>query len=170
LKKTFAPLVLAAILPLFSCHKEEMKGPPMMKSYDAPAIELGDVFGKKVALSDFKGKPVMVNFWATWCAPCVGEMPQLQKLQELRKAAGLVVIEVNYKEPGEVVEKFVKKYGVSLIVLVDDKGVSAQKYEVFGLPTTYFIDKDGVVKYSYLGELTREVINMGLKKIGVEEI
>lgn len=170
MRRILSLLVLCAALPLLSCQREEMKPPPAIKPYNAPPTTLNDLSGKPVAFSSFKGKPVMVNFWATWCVPCVAEMKDIERLYEQRRDSGLVILAVNYKEPPDIVGQFLRKHDLKFSVVLDEFGIAANDFQVFGLPTTYFIDKNNVIQYSYMGQMTREIINMGLKTIGVEAI
>lgn len=152
-----------------ACNKEGMKAPEEPKPYAAPSFTLTDLSGKQVSLAEYKGKPVVLNFWASWCVPCKAEMPELQKLRDARKNSGLEVLAVNFKESPETAAAFAKKGGFSLTFLLDEKGKTASEYQVFGLPTTYFLDGAGLIRHNYMGEMTKEIINGGLKKISVEE-
>jgi len=153
----------------YSCKNEEMKAPAEPKPYNAPAFSLTDLSGKQVLLSEFKGKPLLLNFWASWCVPCRAEMPELQNLHDARKDSGLVVLEVNFKETRDTAEKFATKNGLTFRILLDEHGAAARDFQLFGLPTTYFIDRAGVIRHSYMGEMTKEIINAGLKTIAVQE-
>lgn len=167
MKKLFFLILLCAVLPVSSCNKEEMKPAPEAKPAPAPPFTLANLSGKQVSLADFKGKPLIVNVWATWCHPCLNELPELQNVQNVRKDAGLVVLEINYKEPHDPVADFIKKNNYTFEVLLDEKGNISANYQMFGLPTSYFVDRAGVIQYTYMGEMTKEIINDGLKKISV---
>lgn len=164
-KPVFA--VLLFFITAFSCMEAEMKAPPRPKPYPASDFTLNDLAGKKVSLSDYKGKPVIINFWATWCIPCIHEMPELEKLYKERKKDGLELLMINVKESIEVVKKYIDKGGYTFRVLLDEDGDVLRKYQVFGLPSTFFIDTKGVVQYLYMGELTWGITRMGLKSISV---
>jgi thiol-disulfide isomerase/thioredoxin len=159
--------VLMFMFLFSSCEKVEMKAPPPIKPYPAPALTLSDLAGKDITLASFKGKPVVVNFWATWCIPCRNEMPELEKLHRERKSEGLEVLLVNVKESKEVVEKYISENGFTFKVFLDTDGDIYRAFQVFGLPSTFFIDSKGIVRYSYMGELTWGITKMGLKSIGV---
>ncbi len=111
----------------------------------APDFEMQYPDGRKVKLSDFKGKPVIVNFWATWCAPCEAELPEFVQTYEKYKDQGLVILGVNAQEFGEDANKFVEKYNLSFPVTLDSRGEVMGLYGVRGLPTTLFIDPEGRV-------------------------
>lgn len=168
MKKLFILFLLCAALPLNSCKKGEMKPVPAAKPSAAPAFTLANLAGKQVSLADYKGRPVLINVWATWCHPCLDELPELQNLQNARKEAGLAVLEINYKEPREPVAAFIKKNNYTLEVLLDEEGNISRDYQMFGLPTSYFVDRAGMIQYTYMGDMTREIINDGLKKIAVD--
>ncbi len=168
MKKLLILLLLCAVLPAYSCKKEEMKAAPAAKPLPAPPFTLANLSGKQVSLAEYKGKPLLINVWATWCAPCIAELPELQNVQNARKDEGLVVLEINYKEPRDPVAAFMKKNGYTLEVLLDENGEIARDYQMFGLPTSYFVDRAGVIQYTYMGDMTKEIINDGLKKISVD--
>lgn len=114
--------------------------------YVAPDFELKTVEGKTVHLSDYVGKKVMLNFWATWCPPCKEEVPHMQKVYEEYKNQGVEILAVNVtnKEKGkEAVAQFVKEHELTFEVLLDKEGVVGNTYQVLTLPTTYVIDTKG---------------------------
>src|SRR3989338_10093348 len=116
------------------------------KPIPAPDFTLNTLDGKKVSLKDFKGKVVFLNFLATWCPPCVVEMPSMEALHKRFKGKGLVVLAVNDAENVNKVSSFVKKRGYTFHVLLDSDGlVTDGSYRVVGLPTTYLIDSNGMV-------------------------
>ena len=108
-------------------------------------FKISDV--QTVSLSDLRGNVVMLNFWATWCGPCRFEIPFIQALYEDDKWSdkGLKILAINNGESLSKVERFVKDNGLSFPVLVDARGIIAQAYNVRPLPTTFFIDKNGVI-------------------------
>lgn len=116
------------------------------KPVPAPDFTLNTLDGKKVSLKDFKGKVVFLNFWATWCPPCVVEMPSMEALHKRFKDNGLVVIAVNSEETEKKVSKFIRKKGYTFLVLMDTNGsVTSDSYRAVGFPTTYLIDRKGMV-------------------------
>ena len=121
-------------------------------------FQLQDLAGNTVGLEDFRGQPVLVNFWATWCAPCRLEMPALQAAQEAYQEEGLVVLAVNDQQAPEEVTRFVEELDLSLTTLVDEEGIVSELYNVFNFPTTYFIDGDGVVTAVHRGLLAESQI------------
>ena len=121
--------------------------------FAAPDFELETLDGELVRLSDLEGQVVVVNFWATWCAPCRAEMPAIQQVFSQYADRGLVVLAVNttYNDSADAAAEFVEEYGLSFPVLLDkDAGVS-RLYQLQGTPTTFFIGRDGLVQDVVLG-------------------
>ncbi|NLW23087.1 MAG: TlpA family protein disulfide reductase [Tissierellia bacterium] len=119
---------------------------------EAPNFTLTNLEGEEVSLEDFRGKIVLLNFWATWCVYCDAEMPDLQKLHEENE--DLVVLAVDVQESKEEVEEYIKKGGYDFPVVLDTKGEVAKTYLVTSFPRTYFIDKDGILLGAFPGMLT----------------
>ncbi|NLD49859.1 MAG: TlpA family protein disulfide reductase [Clostridiaceae bacterium] len=118
-----------------------------------PDFSLTDLNGNTVKLSDYKGKVVILNFWASWCPPCVGEMPDFDKVnRKLVAGDDAVILAVNLtdgrKETEEKARKFIKDKGYSLNVLLDKDGSAADQYMIYSIPTTYIINRDGTL-YTY---------------------
>jgi cytochrome c biogenesis protein CcmG/thiol:disulfide interchange protein DsbE len=125
---------------------------------DAPAFELHTIDGDEVMLASFRGRPVVFNFWATWCAPCVAEIPLLNALQAEHADAGLVVVAVNVKEPAARVRSFANERGVDFTILLDPEGAVAGEYGVHTLPSTIWFDEEGAVRGTHNGRLSEEII------------
>ncbi len=124
----------------------------------APDFALKDMGGKAVKLSDYKGKVVLVNFWATWCPPCKAEMPDLVKVYELYKKKGFVVLGISLDdEPTKAVPEFLtdfrKDTGVKVTypILVGDEHIADSYGGIRGIPTTFLIDRKGIVRKKYVG-------------------
>ncbi|TAJ18207.1 MAG: TlpA family protein disulfide reductase [Dehalococcoidia bacterium] len=123
--------------------------------------------GRLVKLSDYRGKVVVLNFWATWCPPCIAEMPALQELQASHEATGdLVVIAVDVQEPPSVTGEFAQQRGLTMPILSDRSGSVAKHYGLPGLPGTFFIDRDGVVRSKVLGPVLGKPLVEGLASAG----
>ncbi len=112
----------------------------------APDFQLQNLNGNSVSLSDFRGKPVLLNFWASWCPPCRDEMPYLQQVYDEWSAKGLVLLAINIGESSSTVEEFMQSHNLSFPVLLDTKQDVDQKYNIYGIPTTFLIDKDGIIQ------------------------
>lgn len=131
-----------------------------VKPYDAPDFTLNNLDGVPVSLDDFKGKIVLVNFWATWCEPCKEETPALQAVYEKLKDQGLVIVGVdlyNAERSQNVgiqeVRQFANRYGVTYPIVLDESGGVGQAYAIHPIPTSYFIDQQGKVRYLKIGQL-----------------
>jgi peroxiredoxin len=112
---------------------------------EAPAFVLKDIERGQKSLTDFKGKVILLNFWATWCPNCREEMPSLEKLWEKYKSKGVVIIAVAVGNRSKDVESFARKLGLTFPILLDTGGAVRKDYEVTALPMTYIIGKDGKI-------------------------
>jgi len=141
----------------------------------APAFTLRDTTGKKVSLSDYKGKAVVVDFWATWCAPCKIEIPWLEKLRDQYASQGLEVLGISeddldlddqkalLKEKKDITDS-ATKLGINYPVLFDDKKVAEPYGGVDALPTTFYVDRNGKVVAATIGLVDRDEIEANIKK------
>ena len=114
-------------------------------------IQLKDPFGNTVRLSDYRGKIVFLNFWATWCPTCVIEMPSMEKLHRRLKDKEFVMVAINLQETPERVRSFFEKLELSFISLLDSSGAVGSGFAVRGLPTTFVLDKEGRIIGKALG-------------------
>lgn len=130
----------------------------------APGFTLQTLDGESVSLSDFEGKPVLLNFWATWCAPCRLEMPELDATAKDYADTGLVVLGINQEEPANVVTDFVDELGISFPQALDADGKVGDAYGAYLLPITFFINPDGQVTAVHRGSLTRDLIDEYLRQ------
>jgi len=114
----------------------------------APDFQLDNLRRESVSLAQFRGQPVLLNFWASWCGPCRQEMPFLQEIYENQELQdkGLVILAVNIGESPATAESFMEAGGFSFSVLLDINNSVAGKYNIRGIPATFFIDKDGIIK------------------------
>jgi len=116
-----------------------------------PAIDMPDQTEEKVEFAALKGKVVIVDFWASWCGPCTKEMPVLEALHVKYAAQGLVIVGVNIDSSSKKMNKFLKNTPVSFRIVHDRKLVVANRYEPETMPTSYFIGRDGTVRYIHEG-------------------
>lgn len=122
-------------------------------SRQAPALVLPGLDGKMVDLASYRGKPVLINFWATWCDTCKKEMPEVEALHKRISAKGAVLLGVSMDEDAyKVVPPFLKEHAVTFPILISDRKVSAS-YAVRGLPTAYLIDPEGRISRRWVGAL-----------------
>jgi thiol-disulfide isomerase/thioredoxin len=124
----------------------------------APDFTLVDLEGNQVSLSDFRGKTVFINFWATWCPPCRAEMPEIEAVYQEYKDKGVVVIGVDILEPEDVVRQFVEQGGYSWTFVLDISGEVAANYRITAIPTSFFIDREGIIQAVNIGAMTKRAI------------
>lgn len=134
----------------------------------APDFELENLAGERVRLSGRQGKPVIINFWATWCAPCVLEMPNIRRFYE-KYPGQFDVLAVNADEPRLDVERFAKDMGLTFDVLLDPGGKIQQLYQIRGYPTSFFVDAQGVIRAQHIGLMTEDNLADYLLKVGVRQ-
>lgn len=125
----------------------------------APEFNLNDLNGQKVSLSELRGKPVLINFWASWCGPCKIEIPVLQAYYEETQGKDLTILAVNAAEPADVVRAFVEENKLTFRVLTDTQAEAARAYRVRGIPASFFIDKDGKIADIHMGPISRKQID-----------
>jgi peroxiredoxin len=144
-----AALILVAALAL-PAHGQALKE---WKGGATPALELEDVDGKVHRLADYKGKVVLLNFWATWCAPCREEMPSMQSLGESLKSRPFAVLAVNVGEGARAARDFAEKMTLRFPILLDRDMKTTRAWSARVLPASFVIGPDGKVAYSYLGAI-----------------
>lgn len=142
---------LAAALLLW-CAAASAQLPPWSGG-PTPALRLQDLEGKEHALGAYRGKVVLVNFWATWCEPCKDEMPSIERLRRSLEGRPFAVLAVNLAEPDSRVQRFLREVPLGFPVLMDRDTAAAKAWKARVLPATYIIGPDGRIRYSYLGEL-----------------
>lgn len=142
--------------------------PLPVPSLDAPAPEfkLDSLSGDSIQLEDYRGKPLLLNFWATWCAPCRLEMPAFQSRYE-KYAGELAVVAVNNVENPSDVQAFVDEFGLTFDILLDPDAQVQRLYLVRGYPTSILIDADGVMRVQHIGLMTAEQLDGYLQEIGL---
>ncbi|WP_062237944.1 peroxiredoxin family protein [Fictibacillus sp. FJAT-27399] len=125
-----------------------------------PDFKLNSLDGKTISLSQYKGKTVFLNFWASWCPPCQAEMPEMQRFYKEHRSKDVVILAVNLtsEDSREAAKTFAKKHHVTFPVLYDEKGKVGGKYHAFTLPTTYVIDKSGTIAQLHIGPLNADMM------------
>lgn len=118
-----------------------------------PALDLADLAGKPHTLADYRGRVVLVNFWATWCEPCLDEMPSIRKLQQQLAGEPFTVLAVNYGESAARIESFLPRVGVDFPVLLDRGQKVARAWRVRILPASFLVGPDGRLHYHVIGEI-----------------
>jgi cytochrome c biogenesis protein CcmG, thiol:disulfide interchange protein DsbE len=132
---------------------QSSKYEPLTVGKTAPDFELPDLSDKTMRLSDFRGKVVFLNFWATWCKPCREEMPSMEVLYKNFEREGLVVLAVSIDRvtTKKDIPPFVKSLSLTFPVLVDSWGKTDKRYKLMGVPETYIIDQQGVLREKIIG-------------------
>lgn len=146
-------VVGSVILLRFKDSFFDLPGKPLLgKGAPAPNFTLPDLDGKMFSLTDFRGKVILLNIWATWCLPCVEEMPSIEKLHQELQDEGLVILAVSIDEAGaEVVRPFMQKHKLSFSALTDTAGATKSLYQLTGVPESFIIDKNGIVAEKVIG-------------------
>ncbi len=139
----------------------------------APDFLLKTPDGATLRLSDLQGKPVLVNFWASWCTPCRQEMPEIVRAYDAHKASGLVVVAVDLQENAGAVRTFAQEFGMTFPIVIDRNGGVGDAWRiggpVEGIPSSYFLDASGVVQARTYGPMTAATLRDNLATIGVRE-
>lgn len=118
-----------------------------------PALKLKDLEGREHALESYRGKVVLVNFWATWCEPCKVEMPSIERLRKSLESRPFAVLAVNLAEPDARVRAFLRAVPLGFPVLMDRDAAATKAWKARMLPATFIVDADGRLRYSHIGEL-----------------
>jgi peroxiredoxin len=121
----------------------------------APNFTLTTLDGKRVSLSDYRGKPVMLNFWYTTCPGCLEEIPGMQRFYASQQAAGknLVILGINGVDDAQTAQQFVQQEGMTYTIVMDNGGQVATSYSLTATPTSYFIDRQGIIRSVYVGPI-----------------
>lgn len=141
---------------------------PVEVNFAAPALDLTLLDGSPVSLADLRGQVVLVNLWATWCPPCRQEMPTLQAFYDKYKDDGFVLIGINQEEPREVVEPFVAEFGLTFPVWLDLEYLAEQEFNTSNLPSSYVIDRSGIVRLMWIGGISKTNLEKFVPKIILE--
>ena len=141
---------------------EKMIGKP------APNFVLRDVFsGQNISLKDFRGKIVLLDFWATWCAPCRKALSHLASIYKKYGDKDVIIISIDLGEKIEVVKNFAIENNITWIIVIDNDGSIAEKYNVKGIPTLFLIDRKGIIRYIHVGfsQNLQETLGKEIEKI-----
>lgn len=131
----------------------------------APDFRVQALDGEYYNLSDFRGQPVWINFWASWCPPCRAENPDIQAVYEAKKADGLVVLGVAIGEEDGAVRGYVERTGLTFLNGLDRSTDIAATYRIVGIPTHYFIDRDGILREWRIGSMSKKTMEKNVDKI-----
>jgi cytochrome c biogenesis protein CcmG/thiol:disulfide interchange protein DsbE len=167
-------LIFAGCAPAAAGQDQEVADAPTVPPVGvtvgmrAPDLALKALDGGTIRLSDLRGQPVMINFWAVWCGFCRTELPEMQQAFEAYRDQGFTILAVDVQEDRSVVEPFVDELGLSFPILLDSEAEVSRSYRVRGLPTSYFLDQNGVIIGRELGAIDKAWIVNYLAQAGVE--
>jgi len=142
---------------------------PVQTSFSAPELTLTDLDGITRSLDDYRGQVVLVNLWATWCPPCKEEMPALQAYHDKYKDKGFTVIAINDGDPTPDVEQFAIDYKLSFPIWLDPTYIATEDaFKTLNLPSSFVIDRDGIIRWQWVGEINRKMLEQFVTPI-IEE-
>lgn len=163
------PDAAALLADIENDHKPVPVRMPSLNPYKGnplpPSLKLRDLNGKPYDLADYRGKVVLINFWASWCGPCVKEIPSLNRLVKKMQGSDFALLTVDIKEPPEKIHEFFKELKIKheFPVLMDIDGEASKQWKVYAYPSNYLLDKEGQIRYGYRGALEwdqQEVVNV----------
>jgi len=143
----------------------EATGPAPRLEKEAPDFSVRTLDGKDVSLSDLRGKPVWVSFWASWCPPCRAENPDIEQVYQERKAEGLVIVGISIGESTDTVKGYIERTGLSYTIGLDQSTAIAARYRIVGIPTHFFIDRDGVLREWRIGSMSKKMMDKRVDQI-----
>lgn len=149
-------LMLFMLLNESSASAQDFSTVPVKVNFPAPELTLVDLAGNSVSLNDHLGSVVLVNLWATWCPPCKEEMPTLKTFYEKYKADGFVLLAIDQEEALEIVEPFVKEFGLTFPVWLDEDYQAQRVFNTMNLPSSYVIDRNGRVRLMWIGGISKK--------------
>ena len=140
--------------------------PAPIAGHPAPEFELVSTDGEMIRLSDFRGKPVILNFWATWCGPCRAEFPEFQQAA-VDNADRLVMIGINNTsaDQADQIPGFLEEFGITFPIVLDEDGEAIKTYRILGLPTTIFVDSNGIINEVFTGPLNKAYIESKISEL-----
>ena len=147
LSLTLGLLLVTSVLPLYAAESLT----PVPSKPPAPAFALPDMDGEVFKLSDYRGQPVIVNFWATWCPPCREELPSMNRAWQKVKDEGIAMIAINVGEDEDTIFSFMGDYPIDFQMLMDISGNTIKQWPIKGLPTTFVLDPQGRLYYRAIG-------------------
>lgn len=144
------------------------KIPAPRQGFLAPDFSLLDLQGERITLSELRGRPLLINLWATWCPPCKAEMPDMQSVYEDYRESGFQILAVNatHQDSAAATASFVQEYGLTFPVLMDTSGEVSRQYQMRALPTSFFVDREGVIQEVVVGG----PMSQALLRVRVEQL
>ena len=140
-------------------------GPAPRVGKEAPDFQVRTLDGASVNLSDYRGQPVWISFWATWCPPCRAENPDIQEVYEEHQGQGLVILALSIGEETDTVQSYVKRTGLTYTIGLDQSTEIAARYRIVGIPTHFFVDRDGILREWRIGSMSKKTMEKNVAKI-----
>jgi peroxiredoxin len=164
--RQLAGVFLILALALAACAGSGSTGSQgVLEGKEAIGFTLEDLDGNEVSLSDYRGSVVLLNFWATWCPPCMAEIPDFEQAYRARQGDGFVVLGINVEEPPELVKPFADELDVTYPLLLDQTGEVMKAYRAPGLPVSLVVDREGVIQARHVGYLSAGKLDEYLSKV-----
>ncbi len=149
------PLVTAAMALCLqmstAVDARELK--PFKGDPQPPALVLEDLAGQSHRLANYRGRVVLINFWTTWCPPCIEEIPALQRLKQRMRNRPFKILAVNVREPRELSTGFLRRFSADFTVLLDPEGTTVRSWKLYVFPASFLIDPKGQIRFAYHGAL-----------------
>jgi cytochrome c biogenesis protein CcmG, thiol:disulfide interchange protein DsbE len=136
-----------------------LSDPAPLPNHPAPDLALPQLDGTQRTLRDLQGQVVLINIWATWCPPCRAEMPAIQQAYVEYRARGFIVLAVNQREDATAITSFLEQHALTFPILLDRDGQASATYQASALPSSFFVDRRGVIRAVYHGPMPPRVIN-----------
>lgn len=149
--KAFYTFIVFIFITLSSVTSAEEILTPLPNKPEAPEFLLRDMNEKIKELDDYRGKPIIINFWATWCPPCRDELPSMNRAWKKIKDEGIQMLAINIGEDEEAISSFTKNYPIDFTILLDESSEEISNWSIRGLPTTFVLDPQGHVIYRAVG-------------------
>lgn len=157
-------LALAAVFVLWQAGLPQRPALTNVPNFEAQTLD-----DQYIKVDARLNRPLVINFWATWCAPCIIEMPYLESAYQDASNQNLLVLGINAGEAPDQVEQWIDANSISFPIVIDPYGELERQYQIDGYPTTFFVDNQGRVQEVVSGQLTREALRRGLAAIGINE-
>lgn len=158
-------LIAGGVAGLFVAASRAARLPGTPVSTLLPDVRVSALDGEVLSLGDLRGRPVLINFWATWCPPCREEMPALARVERKWAGRGAAVLAINFEEDRAAIERYLEENGLALPVYADSAGEAAELLDITYLPTTLFVDGAGVIRSRVEGPLTQGQMEAGLRAL-----
>ncbi|MBN1806555.1 MAG: TlpA family protein disulfide reductase [Sedimentisphaerales bacterium] len=166
MKKLFCSIL---VLMFIASGCKKSKTEPADKAKPAPNFTLKDINGNNISLADYRGKVVILDFWATWCPPCIKEIPDFVELYEQYKDKGFAMIGISLDQAGvDVVKEFAQRFKINYPIVMNDGRVNETYGGITSIPTTFVIDSMGNIRKRYVGYIQKAVFEADIKTLLAE--